>query len=173
MPRMTKETAVSQCEKRSKRVETRHLPSGTSLRNPEPPEDQIGGAQSGNHAENHDRAEPAQYDFVEMIPKPSGGLNKNALSLIGLVDESLDAWRLLKQHLLAFDTGVRWALAPRQLLCEGRRCKQDQAGNCSGMNDEECARGSRPLMVIPVAAMLSGTLIALCFAQDAHIAMPS
>jgi hypothetical protein len=41
---------------------------GTTFRNPKPPHDQIGGAQSCDHAKDHDRAEPAQGDFMEMVP---------------------------------------------------------------------------------------------------------
>src|SRR5207249_4895171 len=45
-----------------------HRLPGTPLRNPEPPHNQIGGAESCDHAKDHDRTEPMQGDFVEMIP---------------------------------------------------------------------------------------------------------
>src|ERR1700737_4446463 len=79
-----------------KGVKALHLPPGAPRRNPDPPYDQIGGAQNHDHAKDHDRAEPVQYDFVEIIPLPPGGLHEDAFPLVWLVDLSLDAWRLLK-----------------------------------------------------------------------------
>src|SRR5260370_35188943 len=77
-------------------VKAQHLPAGPPLRNPERPYDQIGGAKNHDHAEDYDRAEPVQYDFVEIIPVPAGGVQADALSLVLRIDQPLDSRRLLK-----------------------------------------------------------------------------
>src|SRR6266403_984955 len=70
-----------------------HLP-GTPCRNAKPPDNQIGGAQSRDHAKDHDRTEPPQCDFMEMTPLPPGWLLEDALPLVWNIDLTFDAWRL-------------------------------------------------------------------------------
>src|SRR6266478_9822466 len=103
-------------------VKASHLLAGTSLRNPNPPHDEIGGAQSCDHAKDHDRPEPVQYDFVEIIPLPPGGLHQDAFSLVWLGDLPLDAWRLLKQFLFAGHARSRIMRAVRAELLRRPRC---------------------------------------------------
>src|SRR5258708_28747169 len=106
-----------------KGVEASHLLPGTSLRNPNPSHDEIGGAQNCDHAKDHDRPEPVQDDFVEIIPLPPGGLHQDAFPLVWLGDLPLDAWRLLKQLLLAGHARSRvWRALLAQLLCQHRWC---------------------------------------------------
>jgi hypothetical protein len=70
-------------------VEAGHLLPGAPVRNPKSTHDQIGGAQSYDHAKDHDRAEPAQCDFMEVIPLPPGGLHEDTRPLVWLGDLSL------------------------------------------------------------------------------------
>ena len=88
-------------------AEARHLVTGSSLRDADASEEEIGCGQAGNRGQDHDRAEPVQRDFVEMIPNPSGGLNKRARSRVELVDVALNPRKFSQQRLLVHNARVR------------------------------------------------------------------
>ena len=74
--RTTKDTAVSQCEKRSKALKRDTFLPARPAEIRICPRHQITERQDGDHAEDHDRAEPVQCDFVKIIPQPAGGLHR-------------------------------------------------------------------------------------------------
>ena len=136
-PRMTKETAVSQCDKSLEGLEAQDLLSGTPCRNPDPSHDQIGHAEQRDRAEDHDRAAPMQQHLVEIVPGPPGGLDQHAGLAVGNVDAPFDARSLLQQLSFAGDARGRIGRAIRAELLRDRR---------AGRRDPEQAaswRGSR------------------------------
>src|SRR4030081_2919152 len=87
--------------------ETRHLAPGTSGRDANPPKDEVCRPKASERAEDHDCADPAQRNLMEVIPNPPSGLDKDALALVRLVNVPFDAWELLKQGLLIDDARLR------------------------------------------------------------------
>ena len=116
-PRTTKETAVSQCENRSKALKRGDLLPGASRRDPDASQDQIGRGQAGDRAEDHDRAAPMQHDLVEIVPGPPGGLDQHARLRVGNVDVAFNARRFSQQRLFVHDARVRIGCAIGPCCC--------------------------------------------------------
>jgi hypothetical protein len=111
------------------RLEAHDLHPRAPRRNPDAPHDQIGQTEQRDGADNHDRATPMQQHLVEIIPRPSGGLNQHARLGIGNIDASLGARELLQQRLFVGDTCGWIGRSIRGQFLSGRRyshCNRQQ-----------------------------------------------
>src|ERR1700730_10085927 len=88
-------------------VEAAHLPSRTSGRDPDPPDDEIDNRQQANRTDDHDGADPMQEHFMEEAPSSARRLYQDNLTRLVYDDCPLDPRRFSHQVLFLHRARIR------------------------------------------------------------------